>query len=63
MTPQESADKIIFDAMHREPMLRVVCGWCGVVIRGGPPRPISHGMCKACSARMNAELDNRKQSL
>ncbi len=54
MTLQESADKIIFDAMHPErgEAQRLVCSWCGLVMRGGPPTNISHGICTACQKEM-----------
>lgn len=33
------------------PVLRVVCGWCGVVLtEGEAPTPVSHGMCPGCVA-------------
>ncbi len=34
-----------------------VCSWCGAHIGGPEPQvggPISHGICKACSARLLA---------
>jgi len=35
----------------RAPVLRVVCGWCGVVLtEGEAPTPVSHGMCPGCVA-------------
>ncbi len=49
MTLQESADKIIFDALHPQ---RLVCSWCGLVMRGGPPTNISHGICKPCQKKL-----------
>jgi hypothetical protein len=36
---------------------RVVCMYCGIVIHGGPPQPISHGLCAECEAKAHAELD------
>jgi hypothetical protein len=38
--------------------LRVHCSWCGVVMcEGDPSRPVSHGMCPTCAAKLHAELD------
>src|SRR6266436_2226879 len=28
--------------------LKVVCAWCGLCLRNGPPTPISHGICPKC---------------
>jgi hypothetical protein len=40
--------------------MRIVCSWCGLVMQGGPPQPISHGMCPTCSARMSAAIDAKE---
>jgi len=37
-------------------MMKTICGWCGVVMQDGPVAPISHGMCAACVAKMEAQL-------
>ncbi len=55
MTLQDEAEAILQSDEERLP--RQVCAWCGIVIRGGPPHPISHGMCAECAEKMNAELD------
>jgi hypothetical protein len=34
--------------------LKTVCAWCDVLIKDGPPHPVSHGICEPCSARMLA---------
>lgn len=52
MTLQQQVDAIIFNAMKSivaASAQRVVCAWCGLVMRGGPPERISHGMCAACA--------------
>ncbi len=37
------------------PLLRIVCSWCGLVMREGEPgAETSHGMCPECLARMRA---------
>ena len=28
--------------------MKVVCGWCGVLIKPGEPSPVSHGICPNC---------------
>jgi hypothetical protein len=41
--------------------LRVHCSWCGVVMREGDPRrPVSHGLCPICAAKLHAELDAQR---
>lgn len=35
--------------------LKLLCAWCGTVIREGKP-PISHGCCRACGDRMLAHM-------
>lgn len=50
-----AADQMIHDTIKapaRGPApLRVVCAWCGLLMRDGPPDDISHGMCPACAER------------
>ena len=42
----------------RASVLRVVCGWCGVVLTEGTAlEPVSHGMCASCVAAFGARLD------
>ena len=42
-------------------MLRVLCGWCGLVMcAGSAPTPVSHGCCPACLAKLMAERDRLK---
>jgi hypothetical protein len=37
---------------------RVVCGWCGVLVRFGDPNtPVSHGICDACRTALEASDD------
>ena len=34
-----------------------ICGWCKAHLRGNPfSTRTSHGMCRACAAKMRAEL-------
>ncbi len=40
-------------------ILRCECAWCGLLMRDGET-PCSHSICTACSAKMDAELDQRK---
>lgn len=38
--------------------VRIVCAWCGVTLLGADTSsetPISHGICKACSDKLEAE--------
>jgi hypothetical protein len=44
------------DAALRErlPMMRVICAWCGTVLREGA-EPVSHGICPACEAGFEGE--------
>ena len=28
--------------------MKVVCAGCGVVLKSGPPEPVSHGLCRLC---------------
>lgn len=30
----------------------VICCECKAIIKYGPPKPISHGYCEACSAKL-----------
>lgn len=72
MTLQEQADRLIFNAMHSAvqpvertiedaqrgaPPMRMVCCYCGDIMHGGPPQPISHGVCAPCLSHINAKLD------
>ncbi len=41
--------------------IRTICAWCGIVMRGGPPHPINHGMCEKCSEKIHAELDKEEK--
>lgn len=36
----------------------IICAWCGLVMRFGE-LPVSHGMCKPCEGKLNAEMDKR----
>lgn len=41
-------------ALAGETPLRVVCSWCGILLRNGPPHPISHGICPRCAEKFEA---------
>lgn len=48
MTPQQQADKILADVRGS-----VLCAWCDAVLfAGDPAKPVSHGCCKSCAARL-----------
>jgi len=32
--------------------VKTVCAWCGVILRPGPPAPVSHGICRGCRDRL-----------
>jgi hypothetical protein len=32
--------------------LRVVCAWCQVLMKDGPPEPVSHGICPECEKKL-----------
>jgi hypothetical protein len=53
-SPKEEAEP---EDLAREP-LRVVCAWCGTIIQGGPPHPISHGMCAECEKAEYVKMEN-----
>jgi len=36
---------------------QVVCAWCTKVLSGPDGLPISHGICPACAAGLDAEID------
>ncbi len=36
--------------------LRTLCAWCGLVLREGPPAPVSHGICPLCLAAEKAVI-------
>ncbi len=40
-------------------MIIVICGWCHAFMgdKPGPAGMVSHGLCKSCEAKLNAELD------
>lgn len=47
-TLQQQADKILADVRGS-----VVCAWClDVLFAGDPAKPISHGCCRSCAARL-----------
>jgi hypothetical protein len=63
MTLQEHADVLIFNAMkafHGAHPMRIVCSYCLTVIQGGPPAPVSHGICASCQQRLHAEMDAKE---
>lgn len=36
--------------------MRVLCGWCGVLIKAGDPDgPVSHGICPRCAAKFSKD--------
>jgi len=35
--------------------MRTLCAWCGVTLADGPPKPVSHGICPVCRARVFPE--------
>lgn len=37
--------------------MKVICGWCQIVITEGPAKPVSHGLCTSCCAKWNADID------
>lgn len=37
------------DSARKETKVKVICAWCGRVLREGPAEPVSHGMCQQCS--------------
>lgn len=41
--------------------MKVICAWCGAVISDGDESEgVSHGICSACKAKQDAELDARE---
>jgi hypothetical protein len=46
---------------HREDEPKVVCVWCGGVIRGGAPKSAKR-MCQPCFARMMREHSRAHQA-
>ena len=39
-------------------LLRVLCSWCGVVLREGTlGAPTSHGLCRSCQTTLERDLD------
>ena len=36
--------------------IKVVCAWCGRILKEGPPEPVSHGLCPGCAAGLMAGI-------
>ena len=36
--------------------MKTICAWCGKLLKDGPDKPVSHGMCRECSDRELAKL-------
>jgi hypothetical protein len=43
--------------VHGARVMKVLCAWCGLLLKAGPPAPVSHGMCAACAKKFNEDLD------
>lgn len=41
--------------------MKVVCGWCRKLLRGGDDGAVSHGMCERCEAKLMADLDRLEE--
>ena len=45
----------VFDPSLKN-VMRVLCSWCGVTMKDGDyALPVSHGICEACSKRLEQE--------
>jgi hypothetical protein len=43
--------------------LKVVCSWCGFMMRAGPPAPVSHGCCPSCVEALQLGEERRQAAL
>ncbi len=34
--------------------MKVVCAWCNKVMKDGPDKPVSHGICELCLKKQKA---------
>jgi hypothetical protein len=49
------------NAMSTPEIIKTICLFCGVVIKEGPPHPVSHGACKRCAEIELAKLDEKEE--
>jgi hypothetical protein len=44
--------------------LKIVCGWCGILIKNGDTYPggeVSTGICKECAKKVEKEIEKMKR--
>lgn len=37
--------------------MKTVCAWCGLILKDGPPAPVSEGICHPCAMKELGHLD------
>lgn len=41
--------------------IKSVCSWCDKILREGPPGIVTHGICKSCSDKMLAKVEESRK--
>lgn len=43
--------------------MRVVCAWCGLLMKEGSKDAVSHGICKPCEASLQLKFDGPNEGV